>query len=548
MSLLDLPDELLTLVLVNCASRDVLSVANTCRRLSKVANDVFLWRKLCDRELSSSGLQLPPSAHRREVQMGVQALKRRLQRLHRILPKITKCKTCKHLTCQQETFCHEDRVVLDVGSKTTWCLGPNSMWQKHPSVLIGDQHGNCLACEHADKLKPQAMLHTKFHGNIRPHSHHQPLLPPFGPQDLVSSFASMRMGSRARFSSASGVFDDMFNVVKSINPESYLRHPLKCLQEDRGDEGGCTVFEDFISHVLKKFQVTQNLQQANSSLVFCEPYFMSTAQRKKLCKFFFESTGAGRLCFLNKAYSTAALTQIETCIVVDSGCHSTVVSVIINGQVQPERTQDCPIGGQVLSENLLDRLRMRQWDCPVSCEGLDNHQVKLSCYLSANIGLEHTTVYDEVFKQCFVQCQRGGLLTQEWVEFGSELYIAPELMYSAMQLPDMILKAVRGLPRFQIQQLVTHILLTGANTELTGFRRRLVSDLRRKMPDFAHLNMHTYSGSRSWECCMGGTCLLLANTSDPMTLFPVDSYVCNTYQWITREDYILHGESAVRNE
>ena len=86
----------------------------------------------------------------------------------------------------------------------------------------------------------------------------------------------------------------MFNVVKSINPESYLRHPLKCLQGDRGDEGGCTVFEDFVSHILKKFQVVQNLQQANSSLVFCEPYFMTTAQRKKLCKFFFESTGAGR--------------------------------------------------------------------------------------------------------------------------------------------------------------------------------------------------------------------------------------------------------------
>ncbi|XP_022656007.1 uncharacterized protein LOC111271753 isoform X1 [Varroa jacobsoni] len=643
-NLLDLPDELVGLILQHCLSRDVLAVANTCSRLCKVANDVFLWQHLCERELAASGLQLempltkpalvrpeagsssaasgldsyrcdgclsdltfgstkyrypppmqfPPSncspdsqqhdyqsregcsgghslsAHQREQQMTVEHLKKRLQRLHRVLPKVAPCKTCKQLTCLQEPFCHENRVVLDVGSKTTWCLGPTTMWQKHPSVMLADSRGHCLPCEFAERLKPQSMLFTRFHGGsiARPHAHahshahhahghYQALLmlphhyaaatsvrAPH--ENLASSFANLRIESRS-------VFDDMSNIIKNINPDSYLRHPLKCLQgeRDEGDGafgGGCTVFEDFVSHILTKFQLTNALRQANSSLVFCEPHFMTTRQRRKLAKFFFETTGTGRLCFLNKAYSTANLTQIQTCIVVDSGCHNTVVTVIINGQVQPERTQHCPVGGQLLSEHLLDCLRMRQWDCPVSCEGLDYHHVKLSCHLSPNIDMEHTAVYDEVFKQCFVHCQRGGNLTQEWVEFGSELYTAPELMYTRMQLPDMILRAVQGLTRCQIQELVTHILLTGANTELAGFRRRLVSDLRRRMPDFAHLNMHTYSGSRSWECCMGGTCLLLANTYDPMTMFPVSSHVSHTYQWVTREAYILHGEAAVKDD
>ncbi|OQR71528.1 hypothetical protein BIW11_10934 [Tropilaelaps mercedesae] len=627
-NLLDLPDELVGLILQHCSSRDVLAVANTCSRLCKVANDVILWQHLCEREMAASGLQLqmPPApndaatsaviassdstskgaepaqegsmqssssnfspsshrreqrggensspsyqstAHHREQQMGVEALKRRLQRLHRVLPKVSPCKTCKKLTCQQELFCHENRVVLDVGSKTTWCLGPTTMWQKHPSVMLADSQGHCLPCEFAERLKPQSMLFTRFHGPIaRPHahahshahSHYQALL--MVPhhyaaaaaatsvrvphETMASSFANLRIESRS-------VFDDVHNVIKNINPDSYLRHPLKCLQGERDDVDGangrgCTVFEDFVSHILNKFQLNNSLRFANSSLVFCEPHFMTTRQRRKLAKFFFETTGTGSLCFLNKAYSTANLTQIQTCIVVDSGCHNTVVTVIINGQVQPERTQHCPVGGQLLSEHLLDCLRMRQWDCPVSCEGLDYHHVKLSCHLSPNIDMEHTAVYDEVFKQCFVHCQRGGNLTQEWVEFGSELYTAPELMYTRMQLPDMILRAVQGLPRCQIQELVTHILLTGANTELAGFRRRLVSDLRRRMPDFAHLNMHTYSGSRSWECCMGGTCLLLANTYDPMTMFPVSAHVSHTYQWVRREAYILYGEAAVKED
>lgn len=97
----------------------------------------------------------------------------------------------------------------------------------------------------------------------------------------------------------SGVFDDMSNIIKNINPDSYLRHPLKCLQgeRDEGDGafgGGCTVFEDFVSHILTKFQLTNALRQANSSLVFCEPHFMTTRQRRKLAKFFFETTGTGR--------------------------------------------------------------------------------------------------------------------------------------------------------------------------------------------------------------------------------------------------------------
>lgn len=53
------------------------------------------------------------SAHQREQQMAVEAIKRRLQRLHRILPKVIPCKTCKKLTCQQEPFCHENRVRIE---------------------------------------------------------------------------------------------------------------------------------------------------------------------------------------------------------------------------------------------------------------------------------------------------------------------------------------------------------------------------------------------------------------------------------------------------
>ena len=94
--------------------------------------------------------------------MGVEAMKRRLQRLRRILPKITKCKTCKHLTCQQEAFCHEDRVsslnfltTLSATSlATSYCL----RWNLN-RILVSE----CLSFQiYLSKFK----LRSKFSGRL----------------------------------------------------------------------------------------------------------------------------------------------------------------------------------------------------------------------------------------------------------------------------------------------------------------------------------------------------------------------------------------------
>ena len=105
---------------------------------------------------------------------------------------------------------------------------------------------------------------------------------------------------------------------------------------------------------------------------------------------------------------------------------------------------------------------------------------------------------------------KSELLLQK-VSLGSELYTAPELMYVSMDLPQVVKEVIEGLSEEIREDCLSRILLTGGNTDLTGFELRLKQDLRKILPEYGHiLDVKSCPGTHSWNVAMGSTYVPLA--------------------------------------
>lgn len=97
------------------------------------------------------------------------------------------------------------------------------------------------------------------------------------------------------------------------------------------------------------------------------------------------------------------------------------------------------------------------------------------------------------------------------VSLGSELYIAPEMMYISLGLPEVIKEVTSGLPEDIMHDCLSHILLTGGNTDLSGFKSRLTKDLRELLPEYSEiLEIRSCPGTHGWNVAMGSTHVSLA--------------------------------------
>lgn len=124
------------------------------------------------------------------------------------------------------------------------------------------------------------------------------------------------------------------------------------------------------------------------------------------------------------------------------------------------------------------------------------------------------------------------------VSLGSESYIAPEMMYISLGLPEVIKDVTSGLSEDIMHDCLSHILLTGGNTDLSGFKSRLTKDLRELLPEHSGiLDVRSCPGTRSWNVAMGSTYVSLAVHPDKTP----PEYVEGNPFWLSREEYVLFG-------
>lgn len=110
---------------------------------------------------------------------------------------------------------------------------------------------------------------------------------------------------------------------------------------------------------------------------------------------------------------------------------------------------------------------------------------------------------------------------------GSELYIAPEMMYINLGLPQVIKDVTSGLSEDILHDCLSHILLTGGNTHLSGFGLRLTKDLRELLPEHSKiLEVRSCPGTHSWNVAMGSTYVPLAvHPGKYIVIFMLKSYL-----------------------
>lgn len=84
-------------------------------------------------------------------------------------------------------------------------------------------------------------------------------------------------------------------------------------------------------------------------------------------------------------------------------------------------------------------------------------------------------------------------------------------MYISLDLTSIIKEVTKGLPEEIKEDCFSNILLTGGNTDLKGFELRLSQDLKKNIPDYAHiLDVKSCPGTHSWNVAMGSTYVPLA--------------------------------------
>lgn len=101
-----------------------------------------------------------------------------------------------------------------------------------------------------------------------------------------------------------------------------------------------------------------------------------------------------RLLFVNKAVAASYLKSSHTCIVIDSGCFNTVTSIIIDHEVSPELIHRSAIGGNTVTEHLLENIQTNYPNKYFDIVSLDRMQVKNSCHIPYLLSLDEKRRYE----------------------------------------------------------------------------------------------------------------------------------------------------------
>jgi len=496
-----------------------------------------------------------------------------------------------------------DKIVLDIGGKMTWLLTGDFSLRKHLSMIAVPKLLHCYDCDaridrgqttcdcKQNEFRLEGSEAACRYRSVSSHTglqytsqrfnglescrltDDQPLCLFCEEERLNKLLCEKDMVLRTRDTlAASGqpyVMDEN-NVKQNGGPtkmltNGYCREALAVFGADNIDllsplialehNDAFPIVKSYLNHIIQSFKLIEDLQRPNYTLVFTLPSVVGSRVTESLLQFFFEDVHVSRLCLLPKALAIAQLFERDTCIVVDSGATMTSVSVVLEGRVDVERTQTIDVGGWHLSEFLKQAMSLKESaDGPTATvSSLDTTDVKEKCRLSLNLIREETRASfhrPETFRvKSQSRLRRGGVhSSMSWsavkseyseIQLSSELYLAPEMMYSSLDLPDMIAKATQDLPHTFVKDCFSNILVTGGNTDLQGFNARLSSDLRDKLPEQSNLiNITSYpTGNHSWNTAMGANMIQVPRPyQDILSLHAAGSPL-----WISREEYVLFG-------
>ncbi|XP_077977047.1 uncharacterized protein LOC144432655 [Glandiceps talaboti] len=298
-----------------------------------------------------------------------------------------------------------------------------------------------------------------------------------------------------------------------------------------GDASDIDDFELILRHLFRQltFGTHHYYHLHNTPMVVMEPPNMSKDSRDKLVQMMFEKLKIPRFCLHNKAVSLAPCLGLNTYLVIDSGSHSTVVSPVIDMHVHRQAVQFKPVGGYHVSYLLADFVTKKGLIDKVLVDSFDSRAVKEECFVSYNPTVERKKHHSP--RTVCVQKPGGlkALKETHKVDIGTERYLACEDMYLHLDLPTMIHDAVHACRPALHRSLLSRLILTGGNTQLTGFANRLTRDLKVLMPKYADV-IHIVQPATN----------VLSRALNAWTVHYKAAPLAYC-EWISKEEYIVHG-------
>ncbi|XP_070568284.1 uncharacterized protein [Ptychodera flava] len=303
-----------------------------------------------------------------------------------------------------------------------------------------------------------------------------------------------------------------------------------------GDINQINNFELILRHLFKQltFGTHHYYHLHNTPMVILEPPNLSAESRDQLLHMMFQKLKVPRFSLYNKAMSLAPCLGLDTYLVVDSGAHSTVVTPVIDTKVQRHAVKFKPVGGYHISYRLADFVTDKGLIDEVLVDSFDSKVVKEECFLAYSPTTERQKRHSP--RTVCVQ-KPGGLKARKEthkIDLGTERFLAPEDMYLHLGLPKMIQDAISACHQATHKSLLSRLILTGGNTQLTGFANRLSKDLKELMPKYADV-IHVVHPSTN----------ALSRALNAWTLHYKAAPLAYC-KWITKEDYILHGSDVLQ--
>ncbi|XP_012278622.1 actin-related protein 6 [Orussus abietinus] len=304
-------------------------------------------------------------------------------------------------------------------------------------------------------------------------------------------------------------------------------------------------------HIFSKECCPANLSQM--PMIVTEPLFNFTAIQEAMTEIFFEEYDCQSLLRINATslscyHYRSQNPNSKCCIVVDSGYSFTHIVPYVNGTKVKEGIRRIDVGGKLLTNHLKEIISYRQLH--VMDETYVINQVKEdACFVSqdffedmkrARNKPESNPIVKDYVLPDYTTLRRGFLKDveppneQQTLRLNNERFAIPEILFHPsdvgirqMGIPEAIIDSLKTCDEATWPHLLGNIVLTGGNAKFSGFRERIIKEVRSLAPSEYTVNVVLPNDpvTYAWE---GGK--LLSKDSSFRTLV------------VTREEYDEEGQ------
>ncbi|KAH9286848.1 Actin-related protein 6 [Echinococcus granulosus] len=326
--------------------------------------------------------------------------------------------------------------------------------------------------------------------------------------------------------------------------------------------------KQILDSVLCRYINSRSLDMASLNLFITEPYFNFTSTKETMNELFFEEYRVAGLLRTNPAFFAAYKYRAESSqrlsrysLIIDSGYSFTHILPMADGNIMREFALRLSVGGKILTNRLIEVTSYRQLD--VRSEVYIMNQCKEDgCFVSTDFWADLTcaksrdlsvnTIAREYVLPDYIDVHRGYLrdpsekpkdavdrtkLQGYILRLSNERFTVPELLfhpsdvgYTEMGISEAAQYLLtERLPPGVRPGAMANVLLIGGNSKFSGYKERVLNDLRSCVPHDLPVNVCAPPDPQlyAWQ----GGALLASNRDD------FDQYL------VTRREYEENGHA-----